>query len=136
MSRAIWTAVFTVALMGSATALRLNFTSEHLCMAAIAAANGHKVEFIRHTSAETVGETIWITYRRPSDGKIWRYPCQVRGDEIAIAFTPGATPQFDGNRRIVWSIERLDLTITETVMGSTIRTHFNLGNLPRPVPRF
>lgn len=119
------------AIVGSASARSAEPpSSRSLCMAAVAASNGYKVNFLKSMSAEVVGDTIWISYRRPSDGKSWRYPCQVKDEAIAIAFTFGTMPRFDGNRRIVWTTEKTDLVISETVMGSTSKTRFSMTEMP------
>lgn len=130
--RLIALAMVMVTFIGSASATSTKSPSDRgLCIAAVAASNGYKASFLKKMTAEVVGDTIWVSYHRPSDGKFWRYPCQVRDEAIAIAFTPRTMPQFDGARRIVWTTELTDLVITETVMGSTNKTRYSLMDTPR-----
>jgi hypothetical protein len=72
--------IICVASGQTATAAQKTTSNNQLCKAGIAALMGRNPGTIKINRVKN--DVIYLSYRRPDDGKDWRYKCKIQGNRI------------------------------------------------------
>lgn len=89
-----------------------NFSKEQVCKAAVATMMGRDPKIVK--VKKTKDGIVYLSYRRPDDGKLWAYRCKLEGDKVIWA---SDNPDSLGRWRTHPADERINY---RTLQGGTL----------------
>ena len=102
------------------------FTSEDVCIAAMAALNNHPAYIFKHNGNQ--GSVINVSYMRPADGKRWAQRCKVREGAVEWAAKDGRWRTHERDEKISYSVEGNYIKIRIKILNEIIEKKFHIND--------